>query len=45
MFWQLDGFKDVTPDYLAQLDRTLKEYPAPGLPQAPMPMPAHMMPK
>jgi ABC-type phosphate/phosphonate transport system substrate-binding protein len=31
MFWQLDGFKHVSPDYLAMLDRTLKEYPAPGV--------------
>jgi len=31
MFWQLDGFKTVSPDYLAMLDKTLKEYPAPGL--------------
>jgi ABC-type phosphate/phosphonate transport system substrate-binding protein len=34
MFWQLDGFKDVTPGYLQLLDRTLKEYPAPGTTQA-----------
>jgi ABC-type phosphate/phosphonate transport system substrate-binding protein len=39
MFWQLDGFKDVTPAYLALLDKSLKEYPAPRLAQAPMPTP------
>ena len=44
MFWQLDGFKDVTPDYGA-LDRTLKEYPRPGCPRRRCPCPAHMMPK
>lgn len=38
MFWQLDGFKDVSADYMAMLDKTLKEYPAPG--PVPMPMPA-----
>jgi ABC-type phosphate/phosphonate transport system substrate-binding protein len=38
MFWQLDGFKDVTPNYLDLLERCLKEYPAPGLAQARVPM-------
>lgn len=33
MFWSLDGFKDVDADYLAGLDRCLKNYPAPAIPQ------------
>ena len=35
MFWQLDGFTDVTDAYLRALDKTLKSYPAPGAAQAP----------
>jgi ABC-type phosphate/phosphonate transport system substrate-binding protein len=37
MFWQLDGFKDVSPDYMALLEKTLKEYPAPAAAMAPAP--------
>jgi ABC-type phosphate/phosphonate transport system substrate-binding protein len=38
MFWQLDGFKDVTPEYQLLLEKTLKEYPPPVAIQGPLPM-------
>jgi len=38
MFWQLDGFREVTPGYLQLLERCLKEYPAPSAAQARAPM-------
>ena len=44
MFWQLEGFKDVTPGYHQLLDKSLKEYPAPGAAQARSPA-APMSPK
>jgi ABC-type phosphate/phosphonate transport system substrate-binding protein len=30
LFWQLDGFKEVTPAYNQALERTLKSYPPPA---------------
>ena len=38
MFWQLNGFKEVTEGYLQMLDKTLKDYPPP--PQANVAMPS-----
>lgn len=38
MFWQLEGFKEVSPDYRELLQKCVKCYPPPAvLPQAPMP--------
>jgi ABC-type phosphate/phosphonate transport system substrate-binding protein len=40
MFWQLDGFKDVSDAYHQALEKSLKDYPAPapGAVQVPVPM-------